>query len=151
MLNSIVSESLATGIIGPISNHLPSIPSVSPEIRANRVRLALCNSSCIAFLWLRHNSIFLFSFLPSSKVKCHDGLPSVKWNRFVCVALYMHLDGMNDFSRERVIENVVITLSDDMSLFHWHNPQQGCFSMSYEIGLNKNTKRLQRPLMMSAG
>ena len=51
-------------------------------------------------------------------MKCYDGLPSVKWNGFVCVALYMHLDGVNDFSRERVIENVVITLSDDMSLFH---------------------------------
>ena len=69
-------------------------------------------------------------------MKCHDGLPSVKWNRSVCVALYMHLDGMNDFSLERVIENVVITLSDDMSLFHWHNPQQGYFSMSYKVGLN---------------
>ena len=48
----------------------------------------------------------------------------------------MHLDGLNDFSRERVVENVVITLSGDMSLFHWHNPQQWYF-MSYEVGLNK--------------
>ena len=109
---------------------------MSSEILATCVRLALCNSSGITFLWLRRNSIFLFSFLPSSQVKCQDGLPSVKWNRFVCLALYMHLDGVNDFSTERVKENVVITLSDDMSLFHWHNHQQGYFRMSYEIGLN---------------